>query len=411
MGEGQINTGYLRYEWYRLQSFSNVEANQSVSFLRLAKDGFYYTGQTNIVKCFFCGYEWPDWSDGKLPDHCAERNQNIPIHSDNSLLVPSGQCLSGHTTTHFHHIIRPQNLQERSVRATDYYRQNLSEQLNTSNGHNEKPSSCESLRKKYRSNGSKQTQGQTEEHNNSNLETAVEIQGYAESTQYINNARRTCTASTTSHDIERNGISNFCATRTSTTPIGPLCSTRNKNTYVNHTVQSPEDSSERSQMSYKPCRNSANEALHLPGIKQHPRVSPVMPQLSKVVKECTGVPQVYRDRLATFQVVSLPVPAAILARNGFYYIGSIDAVKCAYCGEVWHVKNSRQTSDTVHSPDCKFHPNQQVSESCEISSQTNSMSDNDVSSLPVVKEVEKIGFQTTDIVNAYREISSDNIGK
>lgn len=143
-------------------------------------------------------------------------------------------------------------------------------------------------------------------------------------------------------------------------PVGPQCSTRNRNTSVNHTVVATEDSSERSQMSFNPCKDSVNGVFHLPGIKQHSRVSPVKPQLSKGVKECTGVPRVYKDRLATFQEVSLPQPSDILAANGFYYIGSSVAVKCAHCEEVWNVKDSRQSSNTVHKPDCKFHLTQEV---------------------------------------------------
>lgn len=69
MGDGQINSVDLRWEWVRLQSFSNVEGNESVSFLLLAKDGFYHTGHTNLVKCYFCGFEWSDWSNGSIPDH------------------------------------------------------------------------------------------------------------------------------------------------------------------------------------------------------------------------------------------------------------------------------------------------------------------------------------------------------
>lgn len=53
----------------------------------------------------------------------------------------------------------------------------------------------------------------------------------------------------------------------------------------------------------------------------------------------------------------------------------------------------------------------QVAESCEASSQPNSLSDNDVSSLPAVQEVKKIGFHTSDIVNAYREMASRTLGK
>lgn len=354
MGDLQINSAYLKYEWYRLQSFSNVKGKESVSFLRLAKVGFYYTGHNDLVKCYFCGYEWHDWSHGNIPVHCVERNENIPIHSDRTqnLLVPSGQCLSGHTTTHFNHIIRPTNFLERNVRATDFYRQNHSERLNTSrNMHNDKPSLCESFRKKFESNGRRHTQPQNEEHNNSISDTAVEIEGFAESksTQCTAHARVTCKPPTKSD------------TRTSTTPIGPQCSTRNRHTSVNHTVVAPESSSERSQINTEPCRNFENVTLHQ--VASHP-----LPQLGKRVNKCPGVPQVYRDRLATFQGVSLPQPADILAANGFYYVGRSGAVKCAYCGEVWHVNDSRQTSVTVHTPACKFHSTQEV---CSFKFKTN----------------------------------------
>lgn len=346
MGDEQINSAYLKYEWYRLQSFSNVKGKESVSFLRLAKVGFYYTGHIDLVKCYFCGYEWHDWSHGDIPVHCVERNQNIPIHSDKtqSLLVPSGQSLSGDSTTHFHHIIRPKNFLEQTVRASDFYRQNHSERINTSgNVHNDKPSLCESFRKKIERNGRRHRQPQNEEHNNNIVDTAVEIEGFAESqsTQCTEHARVTCKPPTTSD------------TRTSTTPIGPQCSTRNRHTSVNHTVVSPENSSEGSRINTELCRNSENVALHQVA-------SPPLPHLGKRVNKCTGVPQVYRDRLATFQGMSLPHPADILAANGFYYVWSSEAVKCAYCEEVSHVDDSRQTSDTVHTPDCKFRSTQEV---------------------------------------------------
>lgn len=167
MGDGQIISDDLRCEWYRLQSFYNVEGNESVSFLRLAKDGFYFTGHIDIVKCYFCGYEWSDWSDGNIPDHCVERNQNIPIHSDRtqSLLVPSGQSLLPHPATDFNHIIRHQRFRE-GTRVTDYYRQNYTEQLNSGgNGHNEEPSSCKRFRKKIERNRNQSTERQNEEHN------------------------------------------------------------------------------------------------------------------------------------------------------------------------------------------------------------------------------------------------------
>lgn len=116
---------------------------------------------------------------------------------------------------------------------------------------------------------------------------------------------------------------------------------------------SPNSCSDKSQVSTEPCRNSENVTLHQ-------GASPPLPQLGKRVNKCPGVPQVYRDRLATFQGVSLPQPSDFLAANGFYYIGSSGAVKCAYCGEMWHIIGSRQTSDTVHRPDCKFHSTQEV---------------------------------------------------
>lgn len=358
MGDGQINSVDLRWEWVRLQSFSNVEGNESVSFLLLAKDGFYHTGHTNLVKCYFCGFEWSDWSNGSIPDHCVERNQNIPVHShrENSLLVPSGQSLLPHSATDFNHIIRHQRFRE-VTRVTDYYRQNYAEQLNSGrNGQNEEPCSCKRYSEKIERNRNQPTGGQNEEQSKCIKDTAVdlEIEGSAESTpaECTKDSNETWN-STESNDRNENGRSKPCITRTSTTPIGPHCTTRNRRTSVNHTVVSPNSCSEKSQVSTEPCRNSENVTLHQGA--SHP-----LPQLGKRVNKCPGVPQVYRDRLATFQGVSLPQPSDFLAANGFYYIGSSVAVKCAYCGEMWHIIGSRQTSDTVHRPDCKFHSTQEV---------------------------------------------------
>lgn len=404
MEEFHIDSALMRYEWYRLQSFSKVKGKESVSFLRLANEGFYYIGYIDLAKCYFCGYEWHNWSDGNIPGHCDEQNINIPIHPDrtHSLLVPSGVSLSPPTTTHFHHIKRPDTCLERSASVIDFYRKHHSERLATGgNGNNEDSSSCQSLRKEFESDKSRQKKPQNDEHTDSIPDIAVEIEGSVdtESTQSTENAGETCKTSTKSDR----------PTRTSTTPIGPQCKTRNSHTTVNHTVVQHEDSSERCRKNSEPFRNSDKGALYPSNIIRHPSANS-LPNLGKRVKTCPGVPQIYKDRLATFQGVSLPQPADLLAANGFYYIGDSDVVKCAYCGGVWNLKDSRHTSDTVHEPDCKAILTQKTSESRETSSQPNSLSDIAVSSLPAVQEVKTFGFQTPDIVNAYRE-TSGNIGE
>lgn len=73
----------LQFEWIRIASFHNFPDGALVSTLRLARCGYYYTGQGRECRCYFCGSTHSDWSCeiSHEPD-CAQgmdyRNTPVP---------------------------------------------------------------------------------------------------------------------------------------------------------------------------------------------------------------------------------------------------------------------------------------------------------------------------------------------
>ncbi|XP_062577366.1 uncharacterized protein LOC134239213 [Saccostrea cucullata] len=108
----------MRNEWRRVLSFDTFPDHQSVSTIRLARSGFYYTGRGSLCRCTFCGYEQSNWTQEYFPFHCDEnfrRETNEPIYhdlegnisADNDLSTqfnqaPSSQaeCISFSASTH-----------------------------------------------------------------------------------------------------------------------------------------------------------------------------------------------------------------------------------------------------------------------------------------------------------------------
>lgn len=61
---------FLFYE-YRLETFQNWPRQITPDKFSLAKAGLYYTGESDIVKCFACGVRLHQWltSDTALAEH------------------------------------------------------------------------------------------------------------------------------------------------------------------------------------------------------------------------------------------------------------------------------------------------------------------------------------------------------
>ncbi|XP_060588221.1 baculoviral IAP repeat-containing protein 7-A-like [Ruditapes philippinarum] len=86
----------MKYEWARYESFMLYPHTASLSPLKLARSGFYYTGENKTVKCFCCGeqfdandYETLNEAHQSNSRNCSfargEDSSNIPIkHSSRS---------------------------------------------------------------------------------------------------------------------------------------------------------------------------------------------------------------------------------------------------------------------------------------------------------------------------------------
>ncbi|XP_062577399.1 E3 ubiquitin-protein ligase XIAP-like [Saccostrea cucullata] len=103
----------MRNEWRRVSSFATFPYNISVSTIRLAQSGFYYTGRGGLCRCNFCGYEQSEWTQESLPFHCDESfrsetdepiNHEIDGHfsPDNNLSTQLNQSSSSNTECGFY---------------------------------------------------------------------------------------------------------------------------------------------------------------------------------------------------------------------------------------------------------------------------------------------------------------------
>lgn len=58
----------MRFELMRLQSFSSFPRNTAVFLTRLAKWGFYYTGNSTETRCFCCAASYKTWDANDNPE-------------------------------------------------------------------------------------------------------------------------------------------------------------------------------------------------------------------------------------------------------------------------------------------------------------------------------------------------------
>lgn len=84
----------MKHEWARFQSFENFPKSADVSAVRLAQNGFFYTGHGQTVACFSCGLandQWPEnetvaYTHGRLSPQCrflkGLDNSNVSINGN-----------------------------------------------------------------------------------------------------------------------------------------------------------------------------------------------------------------------------------------------------------------------------------------------------------------------------------------
>ncbi|XP_053389602.1 E3 ubiquitin-protein ligase XIAP-like [Mercenaria mercenaria] len=90
--ESDKNIKRMYHEWARYESFKTFPKDCTVSTLRLAQAGFYYTGNGVETACFSCGVKNEKWTGNesvielhkRLSPKCkfinGERTENVPIH-------------------------------------------------------------------------------------------------------------------------------------------------------------------------------------------------------------------------------------------------------------------------------------------------------------------------------------------
>lgn len=82
----------MRLEWFRVTTFQTYPANVGVSTVKLANNGFYYTGHTTETRCYFCRQTYDQWSEEsnieaihrQISPDCplinGRETNNIPVH-------------------------------------------------------------------------------------------------------------------------------------------------------------------------------------------------------------------------------------------------------------------------------------------------------------------------------------------
>ncbi|XP_061192111.1 baculoviral IAP repeat-containing protein 2-like [Saccostrea echinata] len=140
------NLHSMNMEIIRLGTFSTFPQQSSVSTLKLAKEGFYYTGEDDKVACYACGIQHSGWRQADDPrdihrqmsPNCSfvnsSQSENIPIRGaeDIANLAPASQPLEQNVS---------ENSTQRNGRPEEMALQN-STLLNSNNSRNRNNSAC-----------------------------------------------------------------------------------------------------------------------------------------------------------------------------------------------------------------------------------------------------------------------------
>ena len=82
----------MNLELIRLETFKNFPASRIISSIKLAKEGFYYSGHDDQVTCFSCGFEKSGWRVNDDPREIhRQQSPNCPFIQAQSVNVPVGE--------------------------------------------------------------------------------------------------------------------------------------------------------------------------------------------------------------------------------------------------------------------------------------------------------------------------------
>ncbi|XP_072932737.1 death-associated inhibitor of apoptosis 2-like isoform X2 [Epargyreus clarus] len=129
----------MNQESNRLNTFSNWPASAPVNSTRLAKGGFFYTGQGTEVQCFSCGGKISDWNYGdqvmwrhrRLDPNCAFVVN--PLLSGNVAMTLESSSASSLTTTTPRCLTEPTQEESRQAEEDEMYKSDALRFLSFSN--------------------------------------------------------------------------------------------------------------------------------------------------------------------------------------------------------------------------------------------------------------------------------------
>ena len=82
----------MNLELIRLETFKNFPASRTISTIKLAKEGFYYSGHDDQVTCFSCEFEKSGWRVNDDPREIhRQQSPNCPFIQAQSVNVPVGE--------------------------------------------------------------------------------------------------------------------------------------------------------------------------------------------------------------------------------------------------------------------------------------------------------------------------------
>ncbi|XP_061192091.1 baculoviral IAP repeat-containing protein 3-like [Saccostrea echinata] len=106
----------MNLELVRLGTFKNFPASGYISTIKLAKEGFYFTGNGDRVVCFACGSERSRWKAGDIPREIHRQiSPNCPLlQTGPSNNVPIGDVPNGaNTAQHTEDTTQPRSVPNR----------------------------------------------------------------------------------------------------------------------------------------------------------------------------------------------------------------------------------------------------------------------------------------------------------
>ncbi|XP_052096883.1 baculoviral IAP repeat-containing protein 3-like isoform X7 [Mytilus californianus] len=197
----------------RLSSYSNFPRHVNVFVSALSKAGFYYTGSTDIVRCYACGITHQNWTRGDNPEEIHCRLSPSCTHLQNSRMFDGAgiaenqhvNSSNNRSSVHSESSLKPNKQSLQNGAASN-------DQNKPSSSTTSEPASLlnrgtsNNIRNQFTSNDSKPTSNSSSE--STNFEHDMNTNGAcSESTKTNQNGACGCSESSSSRQLTNNDIS------------------------------------------------------------------------------------------------------------------------------------------------------------------------------------------------------------